>query len=111
MPALRFTHLNLPARDPAAQARWYAETFGFANGGTFVHAPGFLLVFEPGEPLGRRGNTHFGFAAPTREAVDTWATTLAAKADHEPRSASLKAEDPEGNLFEIYWEPDGPAIG
>jgi hypothetical protein len=100
--------LNLPARDPVALARWYESRLGLRRRGAFVFAPGTLLVFEPGEPLGPRGNTHFGFEVASCEEVAEWARRFEAPLEAEPGFASTKVRDPEGNCFEIYWEPDGP---
>ena len=104
---LRLSHLNLPARDPVGLARWYAEALGFERRDAFVYAHGTLIVFEPGEPLGERGNTHFGFEVATREEVEEWARRFGAEVESEPSFASTKVRDPEGNCFEIYWEPLG----
>jgi hypothetical protein len=107
--ALRLSHVNLPARDPDALARWYADTLGFERRGPFAVGPGTLLAFEPGEPLGER-NGHIGFEVATPELVESWAARLRAPLEREARFASTKTRDPEGNEIEIYWEPGGPAL-
>jgi 2-hydroxychromene-2-carboxylate isomerase/predicted enzyme related to lactoylglutathione lyase len=107
-PPLRLAHLNLPARDPEALARWYADTFGLEARGAFVIGPGTLLAFERGDPLLAGGNAHFGFEVPSARDVAIWAQRFGSALDAAPRSASTRVRDPEGNGIEIYWEPDGP---
>ena len=101
---LRLAHLNLPARDPEGLARWYEQEFGFERHGTFLSGRGTLIVFETGEPIGRRGNAHFGFAAESAEDVHRWAARFGTAVESEPGFTSTKVRDPEENLFEIYWE-------
>jgi GNAT superfamily N-acetyltransferase len=112
---MKLCHVNLPARDPAGLARWYAGTFDLEVEGEFVYAPGVLLVFERGSPLGAPGNSHFGFAVDSAAEVSRWADRLAPHvAPLEVRAgfAAFKAADPEGNVFEIFWEPRPfPAAG
>jgi 2-hydroxychromene-2-carboxylate isomerase len=110
-PPLRLAHVNLPARDPEALARWYAETFGLEQRGAFAVGPGTLLAFEPGEPPGTRGNTHVGFEVTSRADVEGWARRLGTPFETEPAYASTRTRDPEGNGIEIYWQPDGPRPG
>ena len=105
---LRLAHVNLPARDPDALARWYEAELGLERRGTFLVGPGSLIAFEPGEPIGARGNSHFGFAADAPEVVRRWAAHFGTAVEAEPGYASTKVRDPEGNCFEIYWEPAGP---
>ena len=107
--ALRLSHVNLPARDPDALVRWYAEHLGLEARAHFVRGPGTLIAFEPGKPIGPRGNAHIGFEVTSAEEVAAWASRLGAPVDSEVGSASTKLRDPEGNQIEIYWEPGGPA--
>lgn len=107
-PPIRLAHVNLPARDPEALARWYASTFAMEARGPFVVGPGTLLAFEPGEPALGHGNVHVGFEVRSREEVGIWAERFASALDLEPRAAYTRVRDPEGNAIEIYWEPDGP---
>ena len=85
IPQLVLDHINLPAARPEWLADWYAENFGFNSKDGFVFAPGVLLVFEKGKPTDYKGNTHFGFRS---------------RANY----CGFKTKDPEGNVFEIYWE-------
>jgi len=103
-PELRLDHVNLPALKPAWLAEWYAENFGLQAKDGFVFAPGVLLVFEQGEPLDYRGNTHFGFRCGSREKVATWAEKFGAELEEETTYCGFKTRDPEGNIFEVYWE-------
>jgi hypothetical protein len=105
---LPLSHLNLPARDPDGLAAWYAEHLGFERRGTYLVGPGTLLVFEAGEPLGARANTHFGFHVESPEVVVHWAQYFGTAAQAESGFAGTKVHDPEGNCFELYWELDGP---
>jgi GNAT superfamily N-acetyltransferase len=102
--ALRLAHLNLPARDPKALARWYGERFGLDVDGAFASGPGTLLVFEHGEPLALPGNAHFGFEAEDRAEVVRLAERFGCDPELEDDYAGFKARDPEGNGFEVYWE-------
>jgi len=103
-PDIRLDHINLPALKPEWLAQWYAETFGFRAEGGFVIGPGTLIVFEQGKPMDYGGNTHFGFRCSSREKVITWADKLGAPIEEEMNYCGFKAKDPEGNIFEVYWE-------
>ncbi|HYC10528.1 MAG TPA: VOC family protein [Steroidobacteraceae bacterium] len=106
--ALRLSHLNLPASDPENLAAWYAKHLGFERRGAFLLAPGTLIAFEAGVPLGARGNTHFGFQVDDIDTVYRWAEHFGTNIESEPGYAATRVHDPEGNCFEIYWEPNGP---
>lgn len=107
-PPLRLAHVNLPARDPEALARWYAATFQLEARGAFVVGPGTLLAFEPGEPAAAHANLHVGFEVLSPQEVAIWAQRFGTPVEREPRYAATRTRDPEGNAIEIYWEPDGP---
>ena len=109
--ALRLSHVNLPARDPDAQVRWYAERLGLEARAHFALGPGTLIAFEPGEPTEPRGSAHIGFEVASAEEVAAWAARLGTPVESEVGSASTKLRDPEGNQIEIYWEPGGPGAG
>ena len=80
--------------------------FGFKSKDGFVYARGTLLVFEDGEPLDYRGITHFGFRCDSREQVKTWADKFDANLEQDEKYSGFKTSDPEGNIFEVYWEAD-----
>jgi len=104
-PLIRLDHINLPARKPEWLAEWYAEQFGFKAHKGFVSGPGTLLVFEEGKPLDYRGNVHFGFRCASRDQVEAWAARFGAQLEsEEDHYCGFKTSDPEGNLFEVYWE-------
>ncbi|HKI74251.1 MAG TPA: hypothetical protein VJ998_06400 [Pseudomonadales bacterium] len=103
-PDIRLDHINLPALKPEWLAEWYAEHFGFRAQDGFVFAPGTLLVFEKGQPLDYRGNIHFGFRCGSRERVTAWAQQFNADLEEQANYCGFKTQDPEGNIFEVYWE-------
>ena len=107
-PLIRLDHVNLPARKPEWLAEWYAEQFGFKSEGGFVVGPGTLLVFEEGEPPDYRGNIHFGFRCSSKDQVTSWADKFAATLETEEHYCGFKTKDPEGNVFEVYWEQNSP---
>ena len=101
---LALDHLNLPSRDPAALVRWYGSTLGLKVDGGTATAPGITLFFSKGEPLARGHTFHFGFRVEDRAAVKAWSEKLGQPiAFDENDFYAVRAEDPEGNLFEIYW--------
>jgi len=73
---LSLSHLNLPAREPEALARWYESIFGFERRGSFLLGPRTLLAFEQGEPLHNCGNMHFGFEVESEAELLMWARKL-----------------------------------
>lgn len=101
---IRLDHINLPALKPEWLAEWYATTFGFRAQGGFVIGPGTLIVFEKGEPQHYGGNTHFGFRCASRERVASWANKFGVKLEEDETYCGFKTSDPEGNVFEVYWE-------
>ena len=101
---LRLSHVNLPARDPEALARWYEKELGLERRGCFLYGQDSLIVFEEGEPIGARGNTHFGFAVESETEVERWAAHFGAQVESGPGFASTKLRDPDQNCIEIFWE-------
>jgi catechol-2,3-dioxygenase len=105
LPPIWLDHVNLPANDPDVLAQWYAERLGVEAKGAQVVGPGISLFFKKGVPLQQGENFHFGFRVESRSAVDTWAQHLGVPiAFDEPDFFSARVTDPEGNLFEIYWD-------
>ncbi len=103
-PDIRLDHINLPALKPDWLAEWYADMFGFRAKDGFVIGSGTLIVFEKGKPLDYGGSAHFGFRCSSKEKVAVWAQKLEAELVEEASYAGFKAADPEGNVFEVYWE-------
>ncbi|MFT5209651.1 MAG: catechol-2,3-dioxygenase [Flavobacterium sp.] len=103
-PDIRLDHINLLATNPEWLADWYAENFGFQAKDGFVFGPGTLLVFEKGEPLDYKGNVHFGFRCGERDSVVSWADKFSASLEQDDVYCAFKTKDPEGNVFEVYWE-------
>lgn len=101
---IRLDHINLPARKPAWLAEWYADMFGFRASDGFVLGAGVVLVFEIGEPLLNGGRPQFGFRCDSREQVVHWAEKLEVTIEDESVYCGFKATDPEGYVFEVYWE-------
>jgi catechol 2,3-dioxygenase-like lactoylglutathione lyase family enzyme len=103
-PRLTLDHVNLPARDPEKLAHWYGQTLGFKATPHAVVGPGVTLFFSRGEPLARGKGFHFGFRVEDRDAVRSWSEKLGAPiAFDESDFFAIRIDDPEGNLFEIYW--------
>ena len=109
-PPLAIDHVNLPARDPDALARWYVETLGFDRHGPFLWSGGSLLVFVRGEPL-PTGAFHVGCRAASRAVLDGWVDELRRRGVDVPAAtgdeayASTRLRDPEGNELELFHEP------
>lgn len=105
-PALVLDHLNIPARDPIAQARWYAETFGLRQDEHRARGPGVLLVFQAGEPLERGPELHMGFRLQGRGALDGWAKRFEKEVYVGAEFSAIQVRDPEGNVVELYAPND-----
>jgi catechol 2,3-dioxygenase-like lactoylglutathione lyase family enzyme len=103
---MRLEHLNLPARDPEGLARWYAETFGMQADRHLVRAPGVLLAFQKGEPLGRAADVHIGFRVTGMAALNEWAKRLGQTPARGAEFVTFRTTDPEGNGIELYCRPD-----
>jgi hypothetical protein len=103
-PLIQLDHINIPAHKPEWLADWYADNFGFNSHKGFVTGPGTLLVFETGVPLDYKGNVHFGFRCTSLEKVRGWAREFDADLVENTNYCGFKTKDPEGNLFEVYWE-------
>ncbi|MCB1646861.1 MAG: hypothetical protein KDI36_15485 [Pseudomonadales bacterium] len=65
---------------------------------------GTLLVFVEGEPVDYHGNIHFGFRCDSRRDVEDWAQRFGVDLEAEGNYCGFRTRDPEGNLFEVYWE-------
>lgn len=101
---LRLDHVYLPARKPAWLAEWYAEKFGFTAQEGFVISGGVVLVFVEGEPLLADEKPRFGFRCDSRDQVKNLAEEFAVPLSEEALFCSFAAVDPEGYVFEVYFE-------
>ena len=105
LPPLWLDHINIPSKDPEVLAQWYAQRLGLERRNTMVHGPGITIFFKKGTPLNAGDAFHFGFRVETKTAVETWAEALGvAIAYDEADFFAARVTDPEGNLFEIYWD-------
>ena len=104
IPEISLEHVNIPAHRPEWLADWYAENFGFKSEGGFVFGFGALLVFKKGKPLDYKGNSHFGFRCVNKESVIDLAEKFDVKTEGDNNYCAFTTEDPEGNVFEVYWE-------
>ena len=110
-PPLGLNHLNLPAKDPTALARWYVEKLEFREAGRFLWSGGTLLVFVDGDPVDSN-IVHFGFRVPTVEALHSWIRTLRDRGvtvgdvQGNASYSTVFIRDPEGNRFELFHQLD-----
>ena len=103
---LRLDHLNLPARDPIALARWYSSTFDLLLDEHRARGEGMLLVFVPGEPITREHDFHVGFRVPSNDALSQWARKFDVEVRTGAEFNTFRTYDPEGNCIEIYCKKD-----
>ncbi|MSQ60409.1 MAG: VOC family protein [Betaproteobacteria bacterium] len=95
-------HLNLPARDPEGLARWYEQTFGLKADSNKVRGPGVLIVFQPGEPVSRAPDLHFGLKLSSMAELNEWASKFNVKITIGGEYNAFRTFDPEGNCVELY---------
>jgi catechol 2,3-dioxygenase-like lactoylglutathione lyase family enzyme len=114
------THLALAVRDPERSARFYGELFGMVavhSDGDFVQlqTPGSrdVLVLErrPARAGKSAGVGHFGFRlvdpagiAAAAVAVKRAGGAVESRGEFVPGEPYLFARDPDGYLFEIWYE-------
>jgi catechol-2,3-dioxygenase len=103
---LKLEHINLPARDPIELAKWYADTFALETDQHRAVGADALIVFVPGEPLGKRTDAHFGFRVDSSIALNKWASHFNKEIMRRGAFDSIQVFDPEGNCFEVYCKPD-----
>ena len=105
LPPLWLDHVNIPTHDPEVLAQWYADRLGIERRGTVVIGPGISLVFNKAPPLKAGDAFHFGFRVENKSAVETWAEHLGvAVAFDEHDFFAARVTDPDGNVFEVYWD-------
>ena len=103
-PDIMLDHVNLPARRPEWLADWYADNLGLKARNGFVFGPGTLIVFGSGDPVDYRDNVHLGFRCSNRDSVVALAEKFRAELEQTENYCAFKSTDPEGNIFEVYWE-------
>lgn len=105
LPPLWLDHINIPANDPEVLAQWYANRLGIERKGTHVVGPGISIFFKKGVPLNAGDAFHFGFRVETKSNVEAWADAFGVPiAFDEDDFFSARVKDPDGNVFEIYWD-------
>jgi catechol 2,3-dioxygenase-like lactoylglutathione lyase family enzyme len=110
LPPLALNHVNLPARDPKALARWYVKKLGFVANGRFLWSAGTLLVFVKGTPL-RSGSVHVGFRTRSVPVLRRWVAALRKRGvevsdiEGDATYSFTRIHDPEGNEIELFFEP------
>jgi catechol 2,3-dioxygenase-like lactoylglutathione lyase family enzyme len=101
-PAFTLDHINMPARDPHALARWYADTFGLTADEHRVRGPGVLMAFELGEPVQRSPELHIGLRVESGAILKEWAAKFNAEIHTGVEFAAFRTHDPDGNCVELY---------
>ena len=116
---LRLRHLALAVEDQERSRRFYEEHFGLQV--SRRHDDGVLMLGDDhgfalalGPSVGRPALPaflHLGFAAATPAEVALCREQLASAGAREvacveePTYVSVKVEDPDGYVVEVYWEP------
>ena len=103
----KLNHVGIPSQAPEALAKWYGEQFGLMVEGAFAYGNGWLIACEPGEPIVEMP-AHFGFMLDNREDVDLWKAYFISKGidvTSDRGGNALFIDDPEGNSFEIFFDP------
>jgi hypothetical protein len=105
LPALWLDHLNIPTNDPDVLCQWYADRLNLESRGNVLIGPGISIFFKKGTPLNAGDAFHFGFRVESKSAVEAWAQHLGvAVAFDEHDFFAARITDPDGNVFEIYWD-------
>jgi 2-hydroxychromene-2-carboxylate isomerase len=110
-PPLRLSSVTLTARDPAALARWYAETFALesvalAERAACVAGPGTRIEFERADSNDAAASQQIGFDVASRDEVMIWARRFGSALADDPNACATRLRDPEGNTIEIYVAAD-----
>jgi catechol 2,3-dioxygenase-like lactoylglutathione lyase family enzyme len=118
-PSLRLIHVNVPVVDPRASAAFY-ERLLFPDAVTewlgdslHLRAGGLDLSFQNGEPMPAE-TWHFGFLAPSSDAVDEARGSVVGAGialtddSSEAGFRSIRFRDPDGCECEVDWEAAGP---
>lgn len=105
--AFTLNHVGIPARNPEALAAWYGSHFKLMVEGAFAYGDGWLIACEPGAPLSEMP-AHFGFMLDNRAEVDRWKEYFEGQGiavDAQRNGNAIFVTDPEGNSFEIFFDP------
>jgi predicted enzyme related to lactoylglutathione lyase len=105
--SLTLNHVGIPARNPEALAAWYGGHFKLMVEGAFAYGDGWLIACELGAPLTEMP-AHFGFMLDNRAEVDRWKGYFEGQGiavDAQRNGNALFVTDPEGNSFEIFFDP------
>lgn len=104
---LTLNHVGIPARNPEALAAWYGGQFKLMVDGPFAYGDGWLIACELGAPLTEMP-AHFGFMLNNRAEVDRWKRYFEVQGiavDAQRNGNAIFVTDPEGNSFEIFFDP------
>jgi catechol 2,3-dioxygenase-like lactoylglutathione lyase family enzyme len=105
LPAIWLDHVNLPAKDPERLCAWYATKLGLQTDGNIVRGPGIAIAFTKGTPVSPECKLHFGLRAESHADVEAWAQHFGVGISiRENDFFAARVTDPEGNVFEIYWD-------
>jgi|TARA_R100001244_G_scaffold86820_10_gene66512 catechol 2,3-dioxygenase-like lactoylglutathione lyase family enzyme len=105
--AFALNHVGIPARCPETLAAWYGGHFKLMVEGAFAYGDGWLIACEPGTPLTEMP-AHFGFMLDNRAEVDRWKEHFEEQGiavDVQRNGNAIFMTDPEGNSFEIFFDP------
>lgn len=103
----KLNHVGIPARCPETLAAWYGVHFKLMVEGAFAYGDGWLIACEPGSPLTEKP-AHFGFMLDNRTEVDRWKEYFREQGvavDVQRDGNAIFMTDPEGNSFEIFFDP------
>lgn len=105
--SITLNHVGIPARNPEALAAWYGGHFKLMVEGAFAYGDGWLIACEPGAPLTEMP-AHFGFMLDNRAEIDRWKEYFEGQGvavDAQRNGNAIFMTDPEGNSFEIFFDP------
>jgi hypothetical protein len=104
---LTLNHVGIPTRNPEALAAWYGGQFKLMVVGPFAYGDGWLIACELGAPLTEMP-AHFGFMLDNRAEIDRWKEYFEGQGiavDAQRHGNAIFVTDPEGNTFEIFFDP------